>query len=183
MMAHPIKRKPLSAGQYQPVVSPVPSDSAMSDGLDIISKSHIESNQSPSKLLLGLDQNIELDHYPVNSSKPSISPTVSSYAHLADPSSTAQGTTWKIYWHQPTFIIATLLCGFALALAHHFYYNSMSGSTAGDAAKQAWPIRFGTAFAFLVIACLRAATASALGQYAWTIVRRRPLKICKYKLF
>jgi hypothetical protein len=88
-------------------------------------------------------------------------------------------TPWGIHWYLPAFIITMLLCGLAFALSHHFYYVSMNSETAGDAAKQAWPIRFGTAFAFLVVSCLRAATASALAQHTWTVVRRKHLKICK----
>ena len=89
-------------------------------------------------------------------------------------------TSWGINWYQPVFIITMLLCGLAFALSHHFYYASMNESPAGDAAKQAWPIRFGTAFAFLIVSCLQAATASALAQYTWTVVRREYLNICAY---
>jgi hypothetical protein len=100
-------------------------------------------------------------------------------ASKANPPGMPEDASWGVHWFQPAFIIIMLLCGLAFALSHHFYYASMNGSTAGDAAKQAWPIRFGTAFAFLVVSCLQAATASALAQYIWTVVRRKPLKICK----
>jgi hypothetical protein len=100
-------------------------------------------------------------------------------ASKTNPPRMPEDASWGVHWYQPAFIIAVLLCGLAFALSHHFYYASMNGSTAGDAAKQAWPIRFGTAFAFLVVSCLQAATASALAQYIWTVVRRKPLKICK----
>ncbi|KAF5873500.1 uncharacterized protein Bfra_004961ia [Botrytis fragariae] len=84
---------------------------------------------------------------------------------------------WKINWQQPTFMCSMLLCGLILAIGHHVYYNSLSGSPAGDAARQAWSIRFGTAFAFLVVACFKAITVSALGQYLWSVVRSKDLKI------
>jgi len=79
-----------------------------------------------------------------------------------------------------------LLCGLLLSLGHHFYYFSLTGTTAGNENKQAWPVRFGTAFAFLVTGLLQAATASAFGQYLWTIVKRKSLTIglssCLYAL-
>ncbi|KAF7948498.1 uncharacterized protein EAE97_003909 [Botrytis byssoidea] len=84
---------------------------------------------------------------------------------------------WKINWQQPTFMCSALLCGLILAIGHHAYYNSLSGTPAGDATRQAWSIRFGTAFAFLVVACFKAITVSALGQYLWSVVRSKGLKI------
>lgn len=87
---------------------------------------------------------------------------------------------WKINWQQPTFMCSMLLCGLILAIGHHVYYHSLSGSPAGDATRQAWSIRFGTAFAFLVVACFKAITVSALGQYLWSVVRSKCLKISTY---
>ncbi|THV54258.1 hypothetical protein BGAL_0031g00320 [Botrytis galanthina] len=84
---------------------------------------------------------------------------------------------WKINWQQPTFMCSMLICGLILAIGHHVYYISLSGSPAGDATRQAWSIRFGTAFAFLVVACFKAITVSALGQYLWSVVRSKGLKI------
>ncbi|KAF7930097.1 hypothetical protein EAE99_004290 [Botrytis elliptica] len=84
---------------------------------------------------------------------------------------------WKINWQQPTFMCSMLLCGLILAIAHHVYYHSLSGTPAGDATRQAWSIRFGTAFAFLVVAFFKAVTVSALGQYLWSVARSKGLKI------
>jgi hypothetical protein len=83
--------------------------------------------------------------------------------------------SWGINWRKPMFIWTLLFGGLILALGHHFYYLSLNGTRAGDAAKQAWPIRFGTAFAFLVTSCLQACTATAIGQHVWSIVRRKSL--------
>ncbi|KAF7937248.1 uncharacterized protein EAE98_001562 [Botrytis deweyae] len=84
---------------------------------------------------------------------------------------------WKINWQQPTFMCSILLCGLILAIGHHVYYHSLSGTPAGDATRQAWSIRFGTAFAFLVVAFFKAVTVSALGQYLWSVVRSKGLNI------
>jgi len=91
-----------------------------------------------------------------------------------------KNTSWKISWQEPTFICAMLIMGLGLSLAHHLYYLTLSGTMIGDTAKQAWPLRFGTAFAFLTCSTFRATTAAASGQYIWTVVRKRSLKICGY---
>lgn len=84
---------------------------------------------------------------------------------------------WKIHWQQLNFTCLMLISGLDLAIGHHVYYNSLSGTLAGDATRQALSIRFGTAFAFLVVACFKATTASALVQYVWTIVSRKDFTI------
>lgn len=85
--------------------------------------------------------------------------------------------SWGVDWRKPFFICAALFCGLALALGHHLYYSSLNGTVAGDEERQAWTIRFGTAFAFLVTSCFHASTAISFGQYVWTIVKRTPLTI------
>jgi hypothetical protein len=82
-------------------------------------------------------------------------------------------------WQTTTFICAMLAAGLLLSLGHHFYYQALSGHTAGDAAKQAWPLRFGTAFSFLVCSTCQATTAAAFQQYVWIVVRKRSLTICR----
>ncbi|KAF2195674.1 hypothetical protein K469DRAFT_744184 [Zopfia rhizophila CBS 207.26] len=84
-------------------------------------------------------------------------------------------TPGRITWQSPVFIVAMLTTGLALSLGHHFYYLALSGTSTGDAAKQAWPIRFGTAFAFLVCSAFRATIAAAVQQYVWKVVRQRSL--------
>jgi hypothetical protein len=85
--------------------------------------------------------------------------------------------SWEIHWQKPIFIWTLLFSGLILSLGHHLYYLSLNGTLAGNAAKQAWPVRFGTAFAFLITSCLQAVTTTAIGQYFWCIVRRKPLTV------
>ncbi|KAE8448032.1 hypothetical protein EG329_009955 [Mollisiaceae sp. DMI_Dod_QoI] len=85
--------------------------------------------------------------------------------------------SWGVDWRKPTFICAALLCALSLSLGHHLYYSSLDNTIAGDEGKQAWAIRFGTAFAFLIVLSLHAATAVAFGQYVWTVVKRTPLTL------
>jgi hypothetical protein len=65
------------------------------------------------------------------------------------------------------------IAGCALSVGHHLYYTSMNGKEAGSSSDQAWSLRFGTAFSFLVVACFKAATVSSLTQYVWRIVKEK----------
>lgn len=85
--------------------------------------------------------------------------------------------SWGVNWRKPTFICVALLCALLLSLGHHFYYLSLKDTIAGNEAKQAWAIRFGTAFAFLVVLSLQAATTVAFGQYVRKVVKRTPLTL------
>jgi hypothetical protein len=96
---------------------------------------------------------------------------------LAFSTDPTQYVSWGVNWRKPAFMSSMLFCGFVLSIGHHLYYRSLNNTTAGNPAQQAWSIRFGTAFAFLVVACLHASTAVAFGQYVWTVVRRRSLTI------
>ncbi|KAM3151156.1 hypothetical protein ABEW05_008487 [Botrytis cinerea] len=69
------------------------------------------------------------------------------------------------------------LSGLILAIGHHVYYSSLNGTPADDSARQNWSIRFGAVFASLVVVCFKAITVSALGQYFWTVIRAKGLKI------
>jgi len=113
-------------------------------------------------------------------------PTASPMCHQETPKAAKNTKSAKSLrgarWHQPAFNISMLLMGLTFALGHHFYYLSLDGQSAGDVAKQAWPIRFGTAFAFLAVSFFEAATASAFAQYIWLVVRKIPLTICKSSL-
>jgi hypothetical protein len=85
--------------------------------------------------------------------------------------------SWGVDWRKPTMICAALICALLLSLGHHCYYLSLNNKIAGDEAKQAWAIRFGTAFASLIVLSLHATTAVAFGQYIWTVVKRTPLTL------
>ncbi|KAF8849955.1 hypothetical protein BDZ45DRAFT_603543, partial [Acephala macrosclerotiorum] len=66
--------------------------------------------------------------------------------------------SWGVDWRKPFFVCTALLCGLTLALWHHLYYSSLNGTVAGDEERQAWAIRFGTAFTLLVTSCFHAST-------------------------
>jgi hypothetical protein len=85
--------------------------------------------------------------------------------------------SWGIDWKKPFSICAALFCAASLSIGHHFYYQSLNNTVTGDEEKRAWPVRFGTAFAFLVVSCLHASTAIAFGQYFWMVVKRKSFTI------
>ncbi|KAL6718596.1 hypothetical protein ACLMJK_002830 [Lecanora helva] len=64
---------------------------------------------------------------------------------------------WDFSWKTPSLIVLWALVGFSCAIGHHLYYQSLDGTKAGSSPRQSWAVRFGTAFAFLVVASLRAA--------------------------
>ena len=84
---------------------------------------------------------------------------------------------WGIFWKTPLLIVFWALVGISWAIGHHFYYQSLDGTRAGSSARQSWPVRFGTAFAFLVVASLRAACDTAYQQYIWTLFKRKALSL------
>jgi len=205
-MAFKIKRKPFvsQSNQYDSVNTSNQLGPA-SRGQDVSSADRVEADILPPNLFADLDRDVEPNLLSASLPQPSAAEHERLLAlSTMDPGATPASTTsdhhserdseddsrgpkepstesmpWGVHWHEPAFIIAMLLSGLAIALAHHFYYNSLKGETAGDAAKQAWPIRFGTAFAFLFVACLQAATAVSFAQYSWTVVRRKSLTICQ----
>jgi len=80
---------------------------------------------------------------------------------------------WGIHWSQPSYVLLLTVSAIALALGHHFYYNSLNGASAGSATRQQWSITFGSSFAYLVVHFLGAAIVAAYSQYIWSIVRKR----------
>jgi hypothetical protein len=167
-MAHQIRHQPLSwATHYQAI--PI-SNSAFSASL-VNRNSTTSVTSSSVQETHNYDETIEL----VAQNDPSSSDEIVSMQKT-------EYASWRVHWRKPAFILAMLFASLALSLGHHFYYLSMDNQTAGDAAKQAWPTRIGTGIAFLVTSCLKAGTATALGQYIWTIIKRKAFTICKFLL-
>lgn len=82
-------------------------------------------------------------------------------------------TTWQIHWRAPTLILGLLALGIALALGHHFYYQSLSGTVVSSDTRQEWALRFGTAFAFLTQSSLVASAGVAYTQRVWVTVKKK----------
>lgn len=83
-------------------------------------------------------------------------------------------------------MLSLFLGGIALAVGHHCYYQSLSGSEvlpsidtlfAWDTNRQEWKIRFGIAFAFLEKTSLATAIAIAYTQYLWATCRKKAYSI------
>lgn len=84
---------------------------------------------------------------------------------------------WGVAPRTPSLIVLWALVGFGWAIGHHFYYQSLDGTKAGSSSRQSWAVRFGTAFAFLVVASLRAACDIAYKQYIWTLFKRKAFSL------
>ena len=80
---------------------------------------------------------------------------------------------WGVAWQAPTFMVVCTVGGLALAIGHHFYYQSLSGTAAGSSGRQQWAIKLGTAFSVLVLVLFKSACDAAYSQYVWTLFKRR----------
>lgn len=86
---------------------------------------------------------------------------------------TQKTTTWQIHWRAPTLILGLLAVGIALALGHHFYYQSLNETTVSSDTRQEWALRFGTAFAFLTQSSLVASAGVSYTQRVWVTVKKK----------
>jgi hypothetical protein len=110
---------------------------------------------------------------PASSSPPGSAPT----AGKTTNQSGIKLAKWGISLIQPMWMTVFLLLGILLAVGHHLYYASLEGSTTGSASRQQWPIRFGTAFAYLITTCLNAAVGLAFTQQLWRSVRQKSFSV------
>ena len=88
-----------------------------------------------------------------------------------------------IYWTAPTLIISSLVAGILFALGHHLFYANLDGKSAPTALEdyqvlgtrvsiQQVNIALGTAFAFLVRACLMLSISIAYFQVLiWSVAK------------
>ncbi|KAL4747546.1 hypothetical protein BDW72DRAFT_182551 [Aspergillus terricola var. indicus] len=84
---------------------------------------------------------------------------------------------WGIGWRCPTLMIGLVTCGAMLSVGHHFYYRSFDETLVDSRNQQAWVIRIGTGFAFLVKSCLVSAVGVAAVQETWATLRRKSVKL------
>jgi hypothetical protein len=85
-------------------------------------------------------------------------------------------SSWRIDWLVPTQMAALLAIGTLLAVGHHLFYNSLAGHPVGKISQQ-WATRYGTAFTFLVKACLVSAVSTAYTQHIWVMFRQKSMSI------
>ncbi|CAI6292817.1 unnamed protein product [Periconia digitata] len=84
---------------------------------------------------------------------------------------------WEIAWITPMLMVLWALAGLGLALGHHFYYYSLDRTIPGSSTRQNFALRFGTAFSFLTITCLRVSCAIVYKQYIWTLFKRKSFSL------
>lgn len=80
-------------------------------------------------------------------------------------------------WFIPTMMVGSFVLGIVFAGSHHAYCTGLDDTIVGSAARQQWPIRFGTAFALLTQVCLSNATTTAYIQWVWRRCRERGIQI------
>lgn len=79
-----------------------------------------------------------------------------------------------IHWLAPISMLGSLIAGILFAVGHHLFYQRLNGTPAStisvlgsDISRQQTSIAIGTAFAFLVKACLVYAVTVAYVQVFW----------------
>jgi len=92
----------------------------------------------------------------------------------------------RIHWRAPVLMMGSLFAGLLLATGHHLFYRGLHGRPAPDSdytiggwriPKQQANIAGGTAFAFLVKACLVVAAGTAYVQAFWRALSAREVRL------
>lgn len=81
---------------------------------------------------------------------------------------------WHIYWTTPALVILLFLAGFAAAVGHHLFYNSLNGQPALQQLKM---VRYGTALAFFVKSTFVGTAVMCIRQRIWYTFRRKAMTI------
>jgi len=83
-----------------------------------------------------------------------------------------------LHWRVPTTIVGSFLAGLALALGHHFFYESLAGQpVSDDEYYQLLNKGIGTALAYLVRAALVISIGSTYWQIFWAALHRTTLRV------
>lgn len=123
-------------------------------------------------------QSIAEDGFTIRSSSPAIAYREPlKLGHSESSLGKRRFVKWGVAWSYPVYMTLWVLAGFACALGHHLYYSSLNGTEAGSSSRQSWVVRIGTAFAFLVVSCFRAACDVAYKQYIWLLFKRRSYRL------
>ncbi|KAH6979141.1 hypothetical protein EDB82DRAFT_507145 [Fusarium venenatum] len=69
------------------------------------------------------------------------------------------------------------LCGIALAIGHHVFYQSMSVAVTRSTKSQQWTIRVGSLFALMATVCFQACVTTAFKQVIWRTLRCHDIEI------
>ncbi|KAI0102406.1 hypothetical protein GGR51DRAFT_527249 [Nemania sp. FL0031] len=109
-------------------------------------------------------------------------PSIPDVSNQASSSSfTKANRSWKStiedylsQYNMPCLMFTLIVLGSLAALGHHLYYQGLHDQRVQD---PQWPIRFGTAVAFLVKASFVGSVDIAYRQQAWLMVKRRNYKI------
>lgn len=83
-----------------------------------------------------------------------------------------------LHWRVPTTIVGSFLADLALALGHHFFYESLAGQPiSDDEYYQLLNKGIGTALAYLVRAALVISIGSTYWQIFWDALHRTTLRV------
>ena len=90
----------------------------------------------------------------------------------------SSSTSSKVSWRAPIIILASLVLGLGVALAHHFMNARLNGRPVADVAlSQSWVSRFGTALPFLVKLAFTTSVGAAFIQHQWLSFHRQSFRV------
>jgi hypothetical protein len=182
-MASQIIRKPIPRGAtYLKVASTSPDEIELGDSSNGLSNGTGPTSVGEDDLVspvaatpLHSEENT-IASLSISAIRPSDTEESSTLKHATQRSRTTRRTKyakWGVHWQQPTYVLLCTLSAVALAIGHHFYYASLSGTPAGTSRQQQWAHAFGISFAYLVVHLLGIAIAIIYSQYIWSIIRQR----------
>jgi hypothetical protein len=179
-MASQITRKPLPrsaaylkvASTFPDEVEPAnPSNALLNVPAPTAVREH-DAISSAAATPLQSDENIQAPSG-IRAINPSDTEESTTLKHDTQSSSPIKYAKWGVHWRQPTYVLLCTLSAVALALGHHFYYASLSGTPAGSSRRQQWANAFGISFSYLVVHLLGISIAVTYSQYIWSIIRQR----------
>lgn len=84
-----------------------------------------------------------------------------------------------MHWKASTLLLSAFAAGVAVAVGHHFFYQSLHGYPVDNTSlfTQEFNHAIGVTFAFLVKALLVFSIGVAYVQLLWATLRRKPIKL------
>ncbi|TVY47725.1 hypothetical protein LOCC1_G002396 [Lachnellula occidentalis] len=162
-----IRRKP--APQRPDLIS-------QSDEADLISPGYYQAETDQF-----LKDNASPQHCAVDPKTSKVHPQIfeNDDAFVHEQSQNSKLAQWGIRWHrEPVHIFFFFVGGVGLAVGHHFLYAHLEGRIVSDDTFSQEAIKLaGNAFVVSVLAAMKVAIKESYNQYAWTLVKKKPLQV------
>lgn len=101
------------------------------------------------------------------------------FATSADlrPTPHSDAVKWGIHWYTPVTLVLLFLLGIGSAMGHHFLFNFLHDSPAGDTGRQQWVSWIGSSFGFLTKVGFTSVLGISRTQWIWVTLRKKSLTL------